>query len=110
MWANVNNALRAAPYEMYVGRTHPDTTEEDIRGLVQEYTKSVDQSEGVSVIDVDLLKEMKDQKERIVSKCWRVTFPFADKEKMMEGSSWPVGWTYRQYFPPRQVIPLYKRQ
>ena len=108
--ANVNTAGRVAPYEMYVGRTHPDTTEEDIRGLVQDYTKDTDRPDGVSVIDVDLLKEMKDQNDRIVSKCWRVTVAFTDKDKMMEASSWPAGWTYRQYFLPRQAIPLYKRQ
>ena len=56
--ATVSTAGRAAPYEMYVGRTHPDTTEEDILGLVQEYTKSADQYEEVSMIDVDLLKEI----------------------------------------------------
>ena len=110
---NVNNAGKVAPFEMYVGRTHPETTEEDIRAVLNDYTKSDQKENGVEIIDVDLLAEMKDTKERVISKCWRVTFPFADKEIMMAGSSWPAGWTYRQYFPPRkpkQAIQLYKKQ
>ena len=95
---------------MYVGRTHPETTEEDIRSLVIDYTKSEDKPDGVIVSDVDILAEMKDQRERVVSKCWCISFPFADKELMMQASSWPAGWTYRQYFPSRKAAPLHKSE
>ena len=92
----------------------PDTgfEEEDIKELVKEYTAG-DNSEGVELTGVEILKEMKDDSDKIISKCWKVTFPDADKEVMMQESSWPAGWTFRRYFPSRQQrqpreVPLYK--
>ena len=95
---------------MYIGRTHPDTSEEDIRGLVKENTMT-DSSDGVELIDVEVVAELKDQHGKISSKGWRVSVKYPDKEIMMKESSWPAGWTFRQYFPPKkqkQSVGLYK--
>ena len=81
---------------------------------MKEYTTTEERKEGVVLTTVEVLKELKDEKDRVISKCWKVTFPDTDKEVMMEGSSWPAGWTYRRYYPgPRarqqqQPTPLYK--
>ena len=71
------------------------------------------ENDGVELTTVEVLKEMKDDSDRVTSKCWKVTFPNSDKEVMMKESSWPAGWTYRRYFPARQQqqqrdVPLYK--
>ena len=95
---------------MYVSRTHPDTSEEDIRGLVKENTVT-DSTDGVELVDVEVIAELKDQHGKVVSKGWRVTFPYPDKEIMLKDSAWPVGWNFRQYFPPKkqkQAVELYK--
>ena len=91
----------AANYEMYVSRTHPDTSEDDIRGLVKENT-ATDSSGGVELVDVEVIAELKDQRGKVISKGWRVTFPYPDKETMEKKSAWPPGWNFRQYFPPRK--------
>ena len=96
---------------MYVGRTHPETTEADIRALVKEYTTTQERPEGVKLTSVVVLKEMKDDQDKVMSKCWKVAFPDSDKEVMQMESSWPVGWTFRRFFPGRQQqreVPLYK--
>ena len=51
---------RVADFLMYVGRTHPDTTETDIRALVKEYTTTQERPDGVKLTSVVVLKEMKD--------------------------------------------------
>ena len=105
---------KVADFQMYVGRTHPDTTEDDIKQLVKQLTAS-DGNDGVELTSVELLKEMKDESERVTSKCWKVIFPDGDKEVMMKESSWPRGWTYRRFYPGRpqqqkKDIPLYKAE
>ena len=90
---NVSSAGKTAPFIMYVGRTHPDTSDKVICDLVADYTKSDEKPDGVIVSNVDMIFEMKDQKERIVSKCWCISFQFEDKDLMMEASSWPAGWS-----------------
>ena len=108
------NACRVADYEMYVGRTHPETTEDDIIGLIKNNTATDDNDEGVKLNIVEVINEAKDKAGRIVSKSWRVSFSFSDKEIMLQETSWPAGWIFRQYFPPREPkknskkIPLYK--
>ena len=86
---------------MYIGRTHPDTTAEDIKGVVKEYT-SRDDAVAVELNIVEVINEVKDNRDRVISKSWRVTFPFEEKERMMQDSAWPDVWTWRQYFPPRK--------
>ena len=100
---------KVADFQMYVGRTHPDTTEDDIKSLVKEYTTTGERQDGVILTAVEVLKEMTDTSGRVISKCWKVSFPDSDKDVMMEGSSWPAGWTYRRFFAGRQQqkdIPL----
>ena len=108
---------KVADFQMYVGRTHPDTTEHHIKELVKEYTKghsntNTEENEGVEVKAVEILKEMKNDNGDVASKCWKVTFAHTDKETMMNDSSWPAGWTYRLFFPSRQPkqnkVPLYR--
>ena len=62
---------------------------------------------------MELLKELKDENERVISKCWKVSFPDSDKDVMMKEESWPAGWTFRRFFPSRQQrqsreVPLYR--
>lgn len=96
-----------ASFQMFVGRTHPDTTESDIRELVIENTITED-TDGVKLENVDFISELKDDKDRIISKGWRVSMSYNDKEIMMKESSWPAGWSFRQYYAPRQKPELYK--
>ena len=92
---------KVADFEMYVGRTHPDTSEDDIIGLVAELT-SCENVDGVVLSTVDVINEVKDKQNRIISKSWRVTFPFSENDRMLQDSAWPAGWTYRQYFPAKK--------
>ena len=95
-------------FEMFVGRTHPETTESDIRELVVENTLS-DTSEGVKLENVECISELKDDDGKILTKGWKVSMNFSDKDRMMQESSWPAGWSFRQYFPPkRKPVELYK--
>lgn len=97
-------------FQMFIGRTHPDTTESDIRELVVENT-TTHESDGVKLQNVECISELKDDNGEMISKGWKVTMDNNDKEIMMKSSSWPVGWSFRQYFPPkpqRKPVTLYK--
>ena len=78
---------------MFVGRTHPETTEADIRELVIENT-ATDESEGVTLENIDCISELKDDNDRLISKGWRVSMNYSDKETMLKESSWPAGWSF----------------
>ena len=54
-------------FEMFVGRTHPQTTENDIRELVVENTLS-DSSEGVKLENVECISELKDDDGKLLTK------------------------------------------
>ena len=99
-----------ASFQMFVGRTHPDTTEEDICELVVQNTIA-GESEGVKLENVEVISELKDDNGKLLSKGWKVSMNYSDKDLMMKDSSQPAGWTFRQYFPPKQhkkPVVLYK--
>ena len=86
---------------MYIGRTNPNTQENDVRGLVHEHTKT-DSTDGIALLEVEVIAELKDHMGGVNSQGWRVTAPYTHKEELMKESSWPSGWTFHQYFPPRK--------
>ena len=36
------------------------------------------------------------------TKCWRVSVPFRFKDYIMSDLAYPVGWSHRPFYPPKQ--------
>ena len=36
------------------------------------------------------------------TKCWRVSVPFKYKDYIMSDIAYPMGWSHRPFYPPRQ--------
>jgi hypothetical protein len=36
------------------------------------------------------------------TKCWRVSVPFKYKEYIMSDLAYPMGWSHRPFYPPKQ--------
>ena len=66
-----------------MGRTHPETSEEDMKAIFLDNTASYP-LDGVVLSIVEVINTPKDNNGRDISKSWRVTFPFEHKERMMD--------------------------
>ena len=97
----------AAPFEIVIGNTHPDSSENGIKEVLIEVSKQMPQGMEL-LIDLELevveclTKPRDNQPFKPWSKSWRVKVENRFKEHFLRPESIPEGWTIRKYFPPRQ--------
>ena len=96
----------AAPVEVFISNTSPDITEQDIKEILKlcaEDAKERENNEGLGdfiVKDVKCLTKPEFENPR--TNCWRVSVPFKFKEYIMTDLAYPLGWSHRPFYPPRQ--------
>ena len=99
----------AAPYNIVIGNTHPDSTPEIITAVLKKVSEQVSPDikplQPLEVLDIECLTKPREDGRRIWSKSWRVQVSNKLKEYMEKAEAYPAGWTCRKYFPPRPARP-----
>ena len=102
----------AAPYDVFVGNTHPDSTEENIREVLKKVSETLTDElklpEPLEILQVECLTKPRDDGRKLWAKNWRVQVPNRFREHMLRPEAYPIGWSSRRYFParaPRQPVP-----
>ena len=99
----------AAPYDVFVGNTHPDSTEEVIKDVLKKVSESMPEelklSEPLEILEVECLTKQRDDGRPLWTKNWRVRVENKFREHMLRPEAFPAGWTSRRYFPPRDPRP-----
>ena len=99
----------AAPFDIVVGNTHPQSTEDIIKTVLIKVSESMEGEdkleEKLQIIEAECLTKPRDDGRRIWSKTWRIQVPDRFKKHMMKPEALPSGWTSRKYFPPRDPRP-----
>ena len=105
----------AAPYDVYVGNTHPDSTEDIVKQVLIEVSQNMSEEnkldEPLQILEVECLTKPRTDGRKIWSRNWRVQVPNRFCEHMLKSEAYPSGWSSRRYFPARAahsaVPPLY---
>ena len=99
----------AAPFNIVIGNTHPDSTEEIIKNVLIKVAESMEGEhkleEKLHILEAECLTKPREDGRRIWSKTWRIQVPDRFKSHMMKLEAVPSGWTSRKYFPPRDPRP-----
>ena len=102
----------AAPYDVFVGNTHPDSTEEVIKDVLKKVSEAMavdlKLTEPLDILEVECLTKPRDDGRKLWTKNCRVQVPNRFREHMLRPEAYPVGWSSRRYFParaPRQAVP-----
>jgi hypothetical protein len=94
--ANLNiEGAEAAPFEIFIGNTHPKATEAIIEDVLIKYAETLPEKPELKVINVKCLTNLvRDPDPR--TKCWRVQVPYACKSIVENDELYPVGWSHRK--------------
>ena len=99
----------AALFDIVVGNTHPESTEDIVKNVLQQVSQAVDGEakldEPLNILEVECLTKPREDGRRIWSKTWRIQVANKFKSYMMRPEAYPTGWTSRRYFPPRPQRP-----
>ena len=102
----------AAPYDVFVGNTHSDSTEEIVKNVLIKVSQSMGEelklAEPLEILQVECLTKPREDGRKIWTKNWRVQVSNRFREHMLRPEAYPVGWSSRRYFParaPRQPVP-----
>ena len=99
----------AAPYEVWIGNTHPESTKEIITEVLVELGRrskgDTGLNEDLEVLDCECLTKVRTDGSKPYTKQWRVKVPNRFREHMKKPEAFQVGWSNRRYFPARPKIP-----
>ena len=114
---NVSKAV--PPFEVVIGNTHPESTDEIIGEVLQEISREMPEDmkldEDLQIMSIERLTPPASDEFEPWRLTWKVKVPAKFREHMMRPESIPDGWTTRKYYPPRRQKPpgndnLAKRQ
>ena len=104
--ATAGKADWAAPVEVFISNTSPDVTEEEIKEILKLCADDAKTVAGNEILEDFAVKNVKcltrPEFENPRTKCWRVSVPFRFKEYIMSDVAYPMGWSHRPFYPPRQ--------
>ena len=99
----------AAPYEVWIGNTHPDSTKEIIQEVLVELGKRTDGEgaprEDLKILECECLTKVRSDGSKPYTKQWRVKVSNKFREHMKRPEAFQVGWSSRRYFPARPKVP-----
>ena len=102
-------AGQAAPYDVVIGNTHPESTEDIIKNVLLKVSEGISEElkpeSPLEILEVECLTKPRTDGSRIWTKTWRVQVPNKFRDHMMRPESYPAGWNTRRYFPPRPPRP-----
>ena len=112
------NGGEAAPYDVFVGNTHPQSTVEIVKEVLKKVSESMPEemklNEPLEILEVECLTKPRTDGRPIWNKNWRVRVSNRFRTHMLRPESYPAGWSSRRYFPARAartpVAPLYPDQ
>ena len=113
MWDGTNQVKvtggEAAPYEVFVGNTHPDTTETIVKEVLAQVSQSMPEEmklqEPLMILEVECLTKPRTDGRKSWTKNWRVQVSNRFREHMLRPEAYPMGWSSRRYFPARAARP-----
>ena len=93
----------AAPYDVFVGNTHPDTTENIIKEVLAQVALKMPEDmkleEPLQILEVECLTKPRTDGRKLWTKNWRVQVSNRFREHMLRPEAYPMGWSSRRYFP-----------
>ena len=99
----------AAPYEVFIGNTHPASTEKIIEDVLKDCARQIEGehalTEDLNILEVECLTKTREDGKPPHTKMWRVKVPNRFREHMKRPESFPQGWSNRRYFPARPKVP-----
>ena len=99
----------ARPYDVVIGNTHPDTTEDILKDVLMHVSQNMPEEFKLeiplNILEVECLTKPREDGSRIWSRTWRVQVPNKFRDHMLRPEAYPAGWTTRRYFPPKQQRP-----
>jgi len=98
----------AAPYEVWIGNTHPASTKEIITEVLLECGRRMEGGglqEELKILDVECLTKPRDDGKEPYTKQWRVKVPNRFREHMKLPGAYQIGWSTRRFFPARSSRP-----
>ena len=98
----------AAPYEVWIGNTHPASTPEIVREVLVECGRRMEGGgleEELTILEVECLTRPRDDGKEPHTKQWRVKVPNRFREHMKQPAAYQVGWSSRRFFPARSSRP-----
>ena len=99
----------AAPYDVFVGNTHPDSTEEIIKDVLikvsERMPEEMNLTEPLEILQVECLTKPRTDGRKNWTRNWRVQVPNRFREHMLKPEAYPAGWASRKYFPARAARP-----
>jgi hypothetical protein len=98
----------AAPYEVWIGNTHPASTPDIIKEVLVECGRRMEGDglqEELSILEVECLTKPRDDGKAPHTKQWRVKVPNRFREHMKQPGAYQVGWSSRRFFPARSSRP-----
>jgi hypothetical protein len=88
----------AAPIDIFLWNTNPLATPDMINSALQ-----IPEKLNLEVIEVKCLNNF-DRDPNPRSECWKVSFPYAQKDYMNKDEFYPTGWAHRKFFPPKRIF------
>jgi len=98
----------AAPYEVWIGNTHPASTKDIIQEVLVECGRRMEGGgleEELTILEVECLTKPRDDGKEPYTKQWRVKVPNRFREHMKKPAAYQVGWSSRRFFPARSSRP-----
>ena len=99
----------AAPYDVVIGNTHPESTEDIIKNVLMKVSEGMSEElkpqRPLEISEIECLTKPRTDGSRIWTKTWRVQVPNMFRDHMMRPEAYPAGWNTRRYFPPRPPRP-----
>ena len=109
MIGGTSAAGQAAPYDVVIGNTHPESTEDIIKEVLIKVAENMPDElkpqSPLEILEVECLTKPRTDGSRIWTKTWRVQVPNSFRDHMMRPEAFPAGWNTRKYFPPRPPRP-----
>ena len=105
-----NHGVVAAPFEVVVGNTHPDSDEELIKEVLIDVSRQMPENMKLDTdLKIEVVECLTKPREGVPfnpwSKSWRIRVENRFKEHILRPEAIPEGWTIRKYFPKRQARP-----
>ena len=95
----------AAPYDVFVGNTHPDTTDDIVKKVLVQVSEKMSEEmkleEPLEILEVECLTKPRNDGSKIWTRNWRVRVSNRFRAHMLRPEAYPVGWSSRRYFPAR---------
>ena len=93
----------AAPYEVFIGNTHPESTEDKISVVLVKYSEQFSGEEKLEtplqILKVTCLSKPNPSGEPLRTKWWKIKVANKFREQMLKDEAYPYGWSHRMFFP-----------